>query len=442
MTEPGERRPSGSWKRFRILAPLAQRDFRLLWYGLVISLIGDGIFLVAVAWQAYAVDNHPSALAAVGVSVAAPQLILLLVGGALSDRLPRRVILVVSDLARGAALALLSLQGWTGHIRLWHLCAAGAVIGAGTAFAAPAFDAIVPELVSEHDLQQANGLDQFLRPVTLRLLGPALGGFLVAAVGASSAFAVDACSFLVSAWCVSRITPFIKSAAAKSAVAESAAAAEPPSLWTDLREGVHYVRAHVWLWGSFGAASFTYLLCFGPIDVLLPFVVRNQLHGSATSLGLILGTGGVGALAAAAVVGQQDRVERPMTFIYVCWAGAALLVAGYGVATAQWELAVAAFALNVLEAAGAVVWSTMKQRNVPIDLLGRVSSIDWFVSTGLTPLSYALTPLAASLLGVRTTLVVAGVAGSAITAAFLFLPGMRVHDRLPAAVAAAAPIIP
>src|ERR1700722_12103307 len=99
---PGGR---GRLSRIRILAPLSQSNFRLLWYGLVVSLIGDGIFLVAVAWQAYAVDNHPSALAAVGLSVAAPQVLLLLVGGALSDRLPRRSILLVSDLARGAALA-------------------------------------------------------------------------------------------------------------------------------------------------------------------------------------------------------------------------------------------------------------------------------------------------------------------------------------------------
>jgi hypothetical protein len=435
VSQPGGLRPSNRFNRIRIIAPLARRDFRLLWYGLVVSLVGDGIFLVAVAWQAYAVDNHPSALAAVGVSVAAPQLVLLLVGGALSDRLPRQVILVVSDLARGAALAALAVQGWTGELRLWHLCAAGVVIGAGTAFASPAFDAIVPELVAEEDLQQANGLDQFLRPVTLRLLGPAIGGFLVGAVGASSAFAIDACSFVFSAWCLSRIALM-----AKVAPVGAEEDGDTPSLWTDLREGVGYVRRHVWLWGTFAAASFTYLLCLGPIDVLLPYVIRNQLHGSATSLGLVLGTGGVGALAAAAVVGQRDNVERPMTFIYVCWASAALLVAGYGVATEQWELAIVAFALNALEAAGAVVWSTMKQRMVPIDLLGRVSSIDWFVSTGLTPLSYALTPLAAALLGVRTTLIVAGVVGSAITAAFLFLPGMRTHDR-PAPMVRPAPVL-
>jgi MFS family permease len=428
VTPAGRRGVPGHLRRIRILTPLGESNFRLLWYGLVASLIGDGVFLVAVAWQAYAVDNHPSALAAVGLSASLPQLALLLVGGAVSDRLPRKTVLIVSDIARAAALALLSVQGWTGHLRLWHLCATAAVIGAGTAFAAPAFDAIVPDLVSEEHLQHANGLDQVLRPVTLRLLGPALGGLLVAAAGASSAFALDAATFALSAWCLSRMAKL-------PTVAEDG---DTASLWTDLRQGISYVRRHSWLWGTFIAASLTYLLCLGPIEVLLPYVVKNELHANAASLGLVLGTGGVGALAAAGIVGQREHVRRPVTFMYVAWAGAAMLVAGYGLATRQWQLAVIAFGLNALEAAGAVVWSTLKQRLVPRDLLGRVSSIDWFVSTGLMPLSFALTPVAAGLLGVRTTLIAAGTIGPAITLAFLFLPGMRSHDQSEAASEAAA----
>jgi MFS family permease len=419
MSAPAKSGLPGPLRRIRILAPLAHRNFRLLWYGLVVSLIGDGIFLVAVAWQAYAVDNHPSALAAVGISASLPQLALLLVGGALSDRLSRKSVLVVSDLARGTALALVAAQGWTGHLKLWHLCAAAAVIGAGTAFAAPAFDAIVPDVVSEEHLQPANGLDQVLRPVTLWLVGPALGGLLVAVAGASTAFAIDAATFAFSAWCLSRLRHL-------PAVAERGEAA---SLWSDLWQGIVYVRRHTWLWGTFTAASLTYLLCLGPIQVLLPYVVKNELHGNAASLGLVLGTGGVGALAAAAIVGGRDHVGRPVTFMYFAWAGAALLVAGYGLATREWELAAGAFALNALEAAGAVVWSTLKQRLVPRDLLGRVSSIDWLVSTALMPLSFALTPLATNLLGVRTTLIAAGTLGPALTLGFLLLPAMRVHDH-------------
>ena len=106
-----------------------------------------------------------------------------------------------------------------------------------------------------------------------------------------------------------------------------------------------------------------------------------------------------------------------------------MLVAGYGIATQRWQLAMLALVINGFEAAGTVAWATLKQHHVPREMLGRVSSIDWFVSTSLMPLSYALTPVAAGLLGVRTTLVAAGVVGAAITIGFLFLRGMREHDH-------------
>jgi hypothetical protein len=183
----------------------------------------------------------------------------------------------------------------------------------------------------------------------------------------------------------------------------------------------------------------TYLLFLGPTEVLLPFLVKNELHADAESLGFILGAGGVGALAAAAIVGQRDSLKRPVTFMYLTWGAATLLVAGYGIATQRWQLALLALIINGLEAAGTVAWATLKQRHVPRDMLGRVSSIDWFVSTSLMPLSYALTPAAAALLGVRTTLVVAGLLGAAITIGFLFMPGMRQHDHAPAPTASVDP---
>jgi Transmembrane secretion effector len=410
--------------RVRILAPLRERDFRLLWTGLVVSLIGDGVFLVAVAWQAYALRDSPVALAGVGMAASLPQLALTLLGGAVSDRLPRRTVLVLSDAARGVTLAALALVGWTGRLQLWHLWVAAVVIGAGAAFASPALDAIVPELVAEAHLQSANGLDQVVRPVTLRLLGPAVGGVLVALVGSSGAFLVDGCSFAACAWCLSRIG----ARAGPHAEGSLDAPCDARSLWTDLCEGIAYVRRHLWLWGTFTAAAFTYLLFLGPTEVLLPYLVRNQLHAGPATLGIVLGAGGAGALAGAAIMGQRDRVPRPVTFMYLCWSGATLLVAGYGLATRRWELVVTAVALNALEAAGAVVWATLKQRLVPGELLGRVSSIDWFVSSSLTPLSFALTPLAAQALGLRTTFLVAGGVGAATTLGFLFLPGMRRHD--------------
>ena len=113
------RRPS----QVGILAPLRHRDFRLLWTGLVVSLLGDGIFLVAVAWEAYKIDDQPSALAGVGLATSAPQVVLLLFGGAVSDRLPRRMVLVAADSARALAVGSLAVLASLGHLGLWELWA-------------------------------------------------------------------------------------------------------------------------------------------------------------------------------------------------------------------------------------------------------------------------------------------------------------------------------
>ncbi|HLI55562.1 MAG TPA: MFS transporter, partial [Actinomycetota bacterium] len=312
-----------------ILAPLRHRGFRTLWSGLVVSLAGDGIFLVAVAWTAYALADRVSALAWVGLATALPQLALLPFGGALSDRLPRRRVLLAADTVRGAAVGLLALAAASGALRLWELWAVGAVLGAGTAFAAPAFDAIVPDLVHEADLQQANGLDQFLRPGMLRLIGPALGGLIVGFGGPTWAFLADAATFAVSAWFVARL-PADRRAAAAGVSAEAGPGGS--TVLADLREGLRYVRGEVWLWGTFVAATFTYLLFLGPTEVLIPYLVRNRLHSGAGALGLVLALGGLGSLLAAAAVGQARAVGRPVTFMYAAWTGATLLVVGYGLA--------------------------------------------------------------------------------------------------------------
>jgi len=407
-------------RRLGLVAPLHHRDFRLLWTGLVVSLLGDGIFLVAVAWEAYRLDDHPSALAGVGLATSAPQVILLLFGGAISDRLPRRKVLIAADVARAVAVSCLTVLAVVGEMRLFELWAVALVIGAATAFAAPAFDAIVPGLVPKERLMEANGLDQFLRPAALQLLGPALGGLLLASLGSSGAFGADALSFVFSACCVAKI----------SAVTAVAPPDKANSLWRDIREGLGYVRSQVWLWGTFVAATFTYLLFLGPTYVLVPYIVKNELHGSAATLGIVLGLGGLGALLAAAVTAQLgDRGRRPISFMYAAWTGATLLVAGYGLVTRQWQLAALVFCVGALEAAGTVVWATLKSRLVPSELLGRVSSIDWFVSTALMPLSYVLTPIVVRFVGVSETFELAGTIGAAVTFGFLFLPGMRANDH-------------
>jgi MFS family permease len=402
-----------------LLAPLRHRDFRVLWIGMAVSLLGDGIFLIAIAWEAYSLWNAPMALALVGIGMTVSTIVFLLPGGVVSDRLDRRTVMLAADGIRAVVVAVLAGLALTGSLRFWELVALVAVYGAASAFFIPAFDAVVPDLLPPDELAAANSLDQFVRPIALRLAGPALGGLLVS-VGTGVAFAVDAASFLVSAVAVLMM---------HKPPAPWRETAEPPL--TAVKSGLRFVRRRVWLWGTLLSAALAYLVFLGPAEVLLPYIVKNDLHASAGALGLVFAAGGLGAIGASIVMAQRREPRRNITFMYVTWALATLAVAGYGLATAAWQLMIACLAFNALETAGTIVWATLKQRNVPPSMLGRVSSLDWLISIGLLPLSFALTAPAATALGARTTLVAAAILGGAITLGALFLPGMRDLERVP-----------
>jgi len=401
-----------------LTAPLRRREFRLLWTGLAVSLLGDGVFLVAVAWQAYALENRPSSLAYVGVSMSLPQIVLLLVGGTISDRLSRRRVLFWADVVRAVSLVLLAVMVGEGVAKLIDLCVVAAVIGTASAFAFPALDALVPQLVPEHELVQANAIDQFVRPAAIQLAGPAVGGIAVALFHPAGAFGFDGATFAFSAWCLVRM---------KSVTGQ--AKAGPSDFRRDVAEGLRYVRRRPWLWATFLSAALTYLLFIGPVQVLLPYVVRNSLHEGPAVYGMVLASGGVGALVFASLTGRRSYPRRPITFVYLWWTVATVAVAGYGIATHAWGLAVSAFVVNGAEACGTVIWATLKQRTVANEMLGRVSSIDWCISTALLPMSYLLTAPVAHALGVRTTLVIAGTLGAVVTIVFLFIPGVREVER-------------
>jgi MFS family permease len=412
---------AGGFSRVRLFAPLAHRDYRLLVGGMSVSLLGDGLFLVALAWQVYALSNAPTALASVGIAMTIPTITCLLLGGAVSDRYDRRQVMLNADCVRAIILAVLAFLSATGALRLWQLLVVAVVYGAATAFFDPASDALVPELVPPESLAQANSLDQLIRPLALRLAGPAVGGILIGAIGTDWAFALDAASFVISALALLAMSP----AAGRSV---RAAAGSGQSVRREIIAGLGYVRRHAWLWATLVSAALAYLLFMGPTEVLLPFIVKNRLHDGATALGLIFAAGGMGSLLCAILIGQRGLPRRSITFMYCVWTLATLAIAGYGLTTNLWGLMLVSVAFNTLETAGTIAWTTAKQRHVPTHLLGRVSSLDWLISIGLLPISFAITGPVSSALGIRTTLIGAGVLGAAVTFAALLVPGVRQID--------------
>jgi len=179
-------------RHLKILRPLAIRDFALLWTGAAVSLLGDGVYIVAIAWQVYEISDTPTALSLIGVAWTLPMAAFLLVGGMVSDRVDRRRIMIATDLVRALAVAVIAVLSLTGVLELWHLFLLAIVFGTGDAFFGPAFNATVPQIVPQRMLVQANSLDQFIRPFMMALAGPAIGGLTVAALGAGAAFALDA----------------------------------------------------------------------------------------------------------------------------------------------------------------------------------------------------------------------------------------------------------
>jgi DHA3 family tetracycline resistance protein-like MFS transporter len=231
---------------------------------------------------------------------------------------------------------------------------------------------------------------------------------------------LDAASFLIAGGAVLRMHLPLRAAAPAGAGG---------SVIADLLDGWRFVRRHSWLWATFSSAAIAYLLFMGPVEVLLPWMVKDVLQGSAFDLGLVFAAGGLASMVCAIAMARRGLPRRSMTFMLVVWTVATLAVAGYGMAGAVWQLMLAAAVFNGLETAGTIVWATLKQRHVPGELLGRVSSLDWLISIGLLPLSFALTGPVSAAVGPRATLIGAGVLGAIVTYLALYVPGIRAPER-------------
>ena len=407
----------------KLLRPLRERDFALLWAGMTISLLGDGIFLVAEAWQVYDLDNNPVALSIVGTAWTLGMVAFLLTGGLISDRADRRQVLILADLVRAAALLGMGVLSITGVIEIWHLVALSVFMGVGEAFFGPAFGAIVPDIVSAEMLVQANALQQLVQQAAAKLIGPAIGGFVVAAVGAGPAFLVDAATFGLSAIAIAALK------------VRSQAVERGRSARAELREGLAFVRHEPWLWATLIAASLSLLFFLGPLEVLLPYIIRNDLHAGAGGFGLVLAAAGAGAIVASLLVSQFGVPRRYLTFMYAAWAVATLPLIGYAFGASLWQFVALAVVYGACETGGMVVWGTLMSTRVPKDLRGRVHSLDWFVSIGLTPISFALTGPLSKAIGIDATLVLAGIVPAVACVLLFFVARLRDDEaRFPDAV--------
>jgi MFS family permease len=396
------------------LRPLRHRDFRLLWTGLAVSLIGSGLWLVALAWQVIELGGGPTELSLVTALYSVGLLAFVLVGGIAADRLPQRLVMLAADLVRAAILLVLGWLSLTGDLRIWHLAAGGLVVGAGEAFFIPSYTAILPHLLPESELLAANGLEGTLRPLAQQATGPVLGGVAVAALSPGFAILTGGLTYLVSAGCLLAMN--VRSA--KGAPSAPGLA----SVFADLREGFGYVRRTSWLWATLLFALALVLFIVGPLEVLLPFAIRDNLGGGADEYGLALAAFGVGGAAGALAISSRRLPRRYLTVMILMWGLGSLPFAIVGVAEALWVMFAALFVVGATYTAAMVIWGTLLQRRVPDGLRGRVSSLDFFVSLALMPVSMAIAGPAGAAFGLAAVFLVAGFVPVLLAAAAILVP--------------------
>ncbi|MGH8887094.1 MAG: MFS transporter [Egibacteraceae bacterium] len=411
-----------------MLLPLRHRDWRLLAIGSLVSLLGDGFFLVAIVLQVLAISrNDPSAMGLVGLAWFGSAAVTYLIGGCVSDRFERRRVMIAADLVRAMVIGLMGLLAVTGRLQLWHVLVLGACFGAGNAFFNPASIAILPDLLPSEDLPKANAFLGFARPAMTYLAGPALGGFVVAASGKPGvAFLVDAGTFCFSAVMLALI---------RARPAADTGKQTSRNVIAEVREGLSFVRAHPWCWAYILGLGLSMLAWYGPVQVLLPYILKVDPglgglglgeSGAARQLGLILAFGGLGSMVVSAVVGERDDLPRRfITTMFLAEAIGILAVGVYGLMAQAWQAMIAALVVNGLFAVGQIYWATTLQRLVPSRLLGRVSSVDWLVCTALAPASFALAGTLSAAFSARSVILAGSLVGATAMVVLLRIPGVR-----------------
>jgi Transmembrane secretion effector len=387
-----------------------------------VSSLGSGMAMVALAFAVLGFGGATD-LGIVLLAREVPLVVLVLLGGVFADRLPRRTILVGTDLVKGAAQVGTAILLFSGTANVWNVALLQAAFGMAGAFSRPATTGLVRETVSDARLQEANALLGLSYSV-LSIAGPAIGALIVAAGSPAWAITIDSITFFVSATLIAsmhlRTTVRIASA----------------SILGDLRDGWREFTQRSWAVAmvvSFGLFQLTY---FPALLVLGPLVAKQEL-GGAGPWGAILAIESFGAVVGG-MFALRLRFKRPLVACQLFVLPAGLLLAALAVPLPLILLAVVSFANGIGFAIGNTLWMTALQRNVPEHALSRISSFDWLGSVALNPIGYALIGPIAAAVGPPETLLVAGVLNIAVLITVVLLPSVRrIGTRAPVTVAVA-----
>ena len=387
----------------RALRPFSSGQYRLLTIALAASLLSAGAWIVAAVWQVVELGGTPIDLSFVAVGSSLGLVIAVLFGGVAADRIPQRRILLAVEIVRGTGFAVAGFLAVTGVIEVWHIAVISFALGLADGFFYPAYSAWLPAILPESQLLAANGVEGVLRPAIMNAAGPALASALIAMQGPWLAFVVVAALQVVAAL----VLGVMRTTAVRRDPDEVVVHPIRQTFF-DLRDGVAYLLRTRWLFATLVFATVLVFLIMGPIEVLLPFAVKDQTGGGAGAFALTLAAFGVGGAIGSITVASMRLPRRYLTLMILAWGFGCLPLAVIGVTSWLWVMVCALFITGLLFSGAQVVWGTLLQRRVPPSMLGRVSSLDFFVSLALMPISMAVAGPVGEAIGLAPAFLIAG----------------------------------
>jgi DHA3 family tetracycline resistance protein-like MFS transporter len=407
--------------RLRALRPLATRDYRLLFAAVGIEVFGTGMWTIVMVFQVLALDDSPLALSAVATGLSLGLFAFSVLGGVVADRFSKRRIIITVQGLTAAVMTAVAVLSLTGAIELWHVGLASFAMGAGSAFFYPAYSAYLPRVLPPEQLLAANGLEGALRPSMGQGLGPAIGGIIVGAFFPAAGAVIVAASYAVAFV----ITLFLSR---QEEAAEPEPSEQRTSVWGDLKAGVRYVARTRWLlWTLIFGSSLALI-----IQVLLPFLTSDRFDDAEATFGLLLAAYGIGGAIGSLIVSSLRLPRRYLTLMIGLWGGGTLPLVLIGLANNLAVMLATLFAVGAATGAGVVIWGTLLQRLVPPEMIGRVASLDFFVSIAFMPVSIAIAGPLSLVVPIPAIFIVAGVAPTLLAVVALVAGRMRhVETRQP-----------
>ncbi len=407
----------------RALRPFIHRDYRVLVTALILSVFGQGMWAVAMVYQVKALGGGPVELSVVATATSLGIVLLVLAGGIAADRLSKRKIIISVELASLVAMSTIAALALTGNIAIWHLAIAGFIHGAGAAFFFPFYSALLPKMLPAEDLLAANGMEGTFRPVLQQAAGPAVAGMIVAAFSPATAVAgIVVCHLFA-------LIVLLQLPRKSEYDSHLSPDQERPSVLADLKEGVGYTLKTPWLLWTLQFAVISVLSMMGPIEVLLPFVVTDQLLGDASMFGFLLASYGIGAAIGSLGTASMRLPRRYLTLMLAVWGFGSLPLAAVGHVYEFWIMSALFVIIGITGGIGQVIWGTLLQRRVPAHMLGRISSLDFFVSLALMPVSMALAGPLSHVIPIPVIFIIAGVV-SPIVAVIAWVAGRMYDDEI------------